>query len=188
MKQFGLSVTLFFTALSAFAQLTVSSGVLTPQQYVNNLVGPGISISNVTYTGTNAQIGSFGGTSNIGFTGGVVLSSGAASELVGPANVASGGQVNVSGITNNMNPTIGNLLTIANENLQSLGLGSATLATDGAILEFDFVPISNLVSFNFVFSSDEYLTYVNTQFNDIFGFFCGWTRYHRAIFGSGRFP
>jgi gliding motility-associated-like protein len=188
MRRFGLSVSLFFLAFSALAQMTVSSGVLTPQQYVNNLVGPGISVSNVTYTGTNAQIGTFGGTSNIGFTGGVVLSSGAASELVGPANLATGGQVNVSGITNTMNPTIGNLLTIANANLQSLGLGSATLATDGAILEFDFVPISNVVSFNFVFSSDEYLTYVNTQFNDIFGFFVAGPGITGPYSAPGGFP
>jgi gliding motility-associated-like protein len=171
MKRFGLSVTLFFVAFSALAQMTISTGVLTPQQYVNNLVGPGITVSNVTYTGTPAQIGSFGGTSNIGFTGGVVLSSGASTELVGPGSATTAGTVNVSGITNTMNPTIGNLLTIANANLSSLGLPTSNLATDGAIIEFDFVPISNLVSFNFVFSSDEYLTYVNTQYNDIFGFF-----------------
>jgi len=156
---------------SALAQMTVSTGVLTPAQYVNNLVGPGISVSNVTYTGNNAQIGSFGGTSNIGFTGGVVLSSGASTELVGTAATASAGQVNVSALSNTMNPTVNDMLTIANANLQSLGIGSAFSATDGAILEFDFVPISNVVSFNFVFASDEYLTYVNTQFNDIFGFF-----------------
>jgi gliding motility-associated-like protein len=170
-------ISLFFVSvISCFsiasAQMTISSGVLTPAQYVNNLVGPGISVSNVTYTGNAAQIGSFGGTSNIGFpAGGVVLSSGATTELVGTAAMATAGQVNVSALSNTMNPTVNDMLTIANANLQSLGLGTAITATDGAILEFDFVPISNVVSFNFVFSSDEYLTYVNTQFNDIFGFF-----------------
>jgi gliding motility-associated-like protein len=170
-------ISLFFVSvISCFsiasAQMTISSGVLTPAQYVNNLVGPGISVSNVTYTGNAAQIGSFGGTSNIGFpAGGVVLSSGATTELVGTAAMATAGQVNVSALSNTMNPTVNDMLTIANANLQSLGLGTAISATDGAILEFDFVPISNVVSFNFVFSSDEYLTYVNTQFNDIFGFF-----------------
>jgi hypothetical protein len=46
-----------------------------------------------------------------------------------------------------------------------------TSTDDAAILEFDFVAQSNVVSFNFVFGSDEYLTYVNTAFNDVFGFF-----------------
>jgi gliding motility-associated-like protein len=161
-----------FLSLFSFGQMTISTGVLTPAQYVNNLVGPGISVSNVTFTGNPAQIGSFGGTSNIGFpAGGVVLSSGATTELVGTAATASAGQTNVSALSNTMNTTVNDMLTIANANLQSLGIGSAISATDGAILEFDFVPISNVVSFNFVFSSDEYLTYVNTQYNDIFGFF-----------------
>jgi gliding motility-associated-like protein len=168
-----ISILLFsFLSFFGFGQMTISTGVLTPAQYVNNLVGPGISVSNVTYTGNAAQIGSFGGTSNIGFpAGGVVLSSGATTELVGTAATATAGQTNVSALSNTMNPTVNDMLTIANANLQSLGIGSAFSATDGAILEFDFVPISNVVSFNFVFSSDEYLTYVNTQFNDIFGFF-----------------
>lgn len=164
-----LALTLGF---SSTAQMTISTGVLTPAQYVNNLVGPGITVSNVTYTGTTQQIGSFGGTSNIGFpSGGVVLSSGATTELVGTAATITAGTTNVSGIDNTMNSTIDDLLTIASTNATSLGIGSITSTEDGAILEFDFVPISNIVSFNFVFSSDEYLTYVNTVFNDIFGFF-----------------
>jgi gliding motility-associated-like protein len=164
---FTISVAYF-----SVAQMTISSGVLTPAQYVNNLVGPGITVSNVTYTGTPQQIGVFGGTSNIGFpAGGVVLSSGATSELVGNAAMATAGTVNVSAISNTMNTTVADMLSIASATAQSLGLGNISSATDGAILEFDFVPISNVVSFNFVFSSDEYLTYVNTTFNDIFGFF-----------------
>jgi gliding motility-associated-like protein len=159
-------------SLSAVAQMTVSSGILTPAQYVNNLVGPGITVSNVTYTGTPQQIGAFGGTSNIGFpAGGVALSSGATSELVGNAAMATAGTTNVSAISNAMNTTVADMLSIASATAQNLGIGSITSATDGAILEFDFVPISNVVSFNFVFSSDEYTTYINTSFNDIFGFF-----------------
>uniref|UniRef100_UPI0019D1A22F choice-of-anchor L domain-containing protein n=1 Tax=Flavobacterium ustbae TaxID=2488790 RepID=UPI0019D1A22F len=42
---------------------------------------------------------------------------------------------------------------------------------DAAILEFDFIPDGNLVEFQFVFASEEYLEYVHTDFNDAFGFF-----------------
>jgi gliding motility-associated-like protein len=172
MKSILFSILFLTLGFSSAAQMTISTGALTPAQYVNNLVGPGITVSNVTYTGTTQQIGSFGGTSNIGFpSGGVVLSSGATTELVGNAASTTAGQTNVSGIDNTMNTTIGDLLTIASANATSLGIGSITSTEDGAILEFDFVPISNIVSFNFVFSSDEYLTYVNSVFNDIFGFF-----------------
>lgn len=172
MKSILFAIVALTLGFSSSAQMTISTGTLTPAQYVNNLVGPGITVSNVTYTGTTQQIGTFGGTSNIGFpSGGVVLSSGATTELVGNAASTTAGQTNVSGIDNTMNSTIDDLLTIASDNATSLGIGSITSTEDGAILEFDFVPISNIVSFNFVFSSDEYLTYVNSVFNDIFGFF-----------------
>ena len=35
----------------------------------------------------------------------------------------------------------------------------------------DFEAGGDSISFNYVFGSDEYLTYVNTQYNDIFAFF-----------------
>jgi len=159
--------TLAFAAISCYSlgQMTISTGALTTAQYVNNLVGPGIAFSNVTYTGTTQQIGAFGGTSNIGFASGVVISSGATTELVGPASFQSSGTINVSGISN------ADLLSVANLAATAVGSGTITSTKDAAILEFDFVPVSNIVSFNFVFSSEEYLTFVNTVFNDVFGFF-----------------
>ena len=159
--------TLVLTVISccSFSQMTISTGVLTPTQYVNNIVGPGITVSNITYTGTTQQIGVFGGASNIGFASGVVISSGATTELIGPATSQSGGTLNVSGLPN------ADLLSVANLAATTVGSGTINSTTDAAILEFDFVPVSNLVSFNFVFASDEYLTYVNTAFNDVFGFF-----------------
>ncbi|WP_456420419.1 choice-of-anchor L domain-containing protein, partial [Lutibacter sp.] len=42
---------------------------------------------------------------------------------------------------------------------------------DAAVLEFNFVPDGNVVEFKFVFASEEYLEYVETQYNDAFGFF-----------------
>ena len=38
------------------------------------------------------------------------------------------------------------------------------------MLEFDFVATGDTISFNYVFGSDEYLTFVNTTYNDIFAF------------------
>ncbi len=147
-----------------FGQITINPP-LTPLQYVQNIVGPGIAVSNVTFTGNSSQIGAFSGTSNIGYNSGVVLSSGAVSELVGPASSSSAGTTNVSGLSDP------DLLNIASTTAQSLGIGNISSTSDLVALEFDFVAESNLVSFNFVFASDEYLTYVNTTFNDIFGFF-----------------
>ena len=38
------------------------------------------------------------------------------------------------------------------------------------ILEFDFFPSADTVKFNYVFAGEEYLEWVNTQFNDVFAF------------------
>lgn len=165
MRHFILTLFLLTINSLVYCQITISTGVLTPAQYVDNLVGPGITVSNISYTGTTQQIATFGGTSNIGFGSGVVISSGATTELVGPASNSTNGQTNVSGISN------ADLLSVANTAATAVGIGPISSTTDVAILEFDFVPISNLVSFNFVFSSDEYLSFVNTSFNDVFGFF-----------------
>jgi len=40
-----------------------------------------------------------------------------------------------------------------------------------SILEFDFVPINDMVSFRYVFSSEEYERWVCSQYNDAFGLF-----------------
>lgn len=42
---------------------------------------------------------------------------------------------------------------------------------DMVILEFDFIPSGPLMSFEYIFGSNEYTGYEYTQFNDIFGFF-----------------
>ncbi|MCB0619584.1 MAG: choice-of-anchor L domain-containing protein, partial [Saprospiraceae bacterium] len=42
---------------------------------------------------------------------------------------------------------------------------------DAAILRFDFEPTEPQVTFRYVFASEEYCDYVNSPFNDAFGFF-----------------
>ena len=51
---------------------------------------------------------------------------------------------------------------------QAFVVGSAQ---DAAVLEFDFVPTDDTVQFRYVFGSNEYLTWINSMFNDVFGFF-----------------
>lgn len=167
MKNLVLICLSILSIAASHAQMTISSGVLTPTQYVANLVGSGITFSNVTYTGAPIQIGTFDGVnSNIGFQTGVVMGAGAVTEIMGTGATQVAGQTGTLGVANEPD-----LLSVANSVTTNPSAGQITTIYDLAALEFDFVPVSNLVSFNFVFSSDEYLTWVNTQYNDVFGFF-----------------
>lgn len=155
--------TLFVLVLNTvvYGQLTVSSG-LTPNQYVqNNLIGPGVTVSNVvfnnssTYTGN--QIGAYNYTgSQIPFASGLILSSGGVNGAIGP-NSSGGSTIAVTA------PALNNdvqLNAIAGFNTNDVGK-----------LEFDFIPVGNTVSFSFLFGSEEYDEYVCGSVNDVFGFF-----------------
>ena len=111
---------------------------MTPEQYVQSLVGGGIVISNVSYSGTADQIGTFNGTnSNIGFNSGVILSAGPIDGMVGVASDPDPGQ---PGSGNGIGPTANDLLTVAQSVLTNPASGQITSVFDIASLEFDFVP------------------------------------------------
>ncbi len=135
------------------------AGGLTPLDLAEALIGSGPNapiISNVTYTGANVSAGTFtGGSTVFGFETGVVLGSGDVKLVPGP-NVSDGATYN-AGLP-------------GDADLEGLIPGYTT--NDACVLEFDFeCPVLNVISFEYVFSSDEYNEYVNTSFNDVFGFF-----------------
>ena len=130
------------------------TGGLTPTDLANALVGTGVSISNVTFTGDEAGAGAFsGGTGIIGFEEGIVLGSGSVLDTVGP---------------NVLDDVTTEFLTNGDSDLNTL---SGFTTHDAVVLEFDFVPDSDQLFFTYVFASDEYNEFVNTQFNDVFAFF-----------------
>jgi hypothetical protein len=147
----------------AFGQIVVNNAFTPTQLVTNYLVGSGVSVSNVTFTGNNGQIAYFNGSgSNIGLPFGVVMSSGYVTDIV-PPNEPNTGQFN--------GPGDADLLATAQSVTSNPAAGSITSTNDAAVLEFDFIPSGDSVNFNFVFASEEYLTYVNTVFNDAFGFY-----------------
>ncbi len=165
-KGFLITILVGLFSLVSVSQIIITPGTgITPTQLVQNiLVGNGVTVSNVTFNGqagptASNQIGSFvsTGITNLGFPSGLLLSSGGVSGMVGPNN--SGG----------LTSTITGTSLLNDPQLQSLVPG-ATL-NDCAVLEFDFIPISDTIKFRFVFGSEEYMEFVNTSYNDVFGFF-----------------
>ncbi|PLX13447.1 MAG: hypothetical protein C0598_03455 [Marinilabiliales bacterium] len=131
----------------------------TSADLVENILGPGISYSNISFTGLTGTISSAGlftngGTAGLGFESGIILSSGYINNVVGP-NIS-------SGIT-------GNLGLPGDAQLASLIPGYTT--NDATILEFDFSLPADSIYIEFIFGSDEYNEWVGSAYNDVFAFF-----------------
>jgi len=155
MRKIAVLIILAFTVHATKAQLVVNTGVMTPTQYVQNvLVGSGVTVSNVTFSGDLSQIGEFDSqNANVGLPGGLVMASGNVTSSIGP---------------NNSGSTSQNLGGGGDADLQAL---SGVSMNDAAILEFDFVPSGDSIKFNYVFGSEEYMEFVGGGVNDAFGFF-----------------
>ena len=146
-------VALISAQLPAVAQLTVAGG-LTANALAQILAGPGITVSNATLTGSALAAGSFNGTaSNLGMPSGVILCTGPVTIAPGPNNSPMAGQDNGQ---------------LGAAQLNGLA-GAATF--NAIVLEFDFIPLSNTIEFDYVFGSEEYPEFVNSGFNDAFAFF-----------------
>lgn len=158
-----LSVLLMSVSLNGNAQIAVQTGQPIADYVNNHLLGLGVTASNITFTGQNpSQIASFDGSgAGFGFLDGTVISTGNANSLVP-------GSFNTDNFSQIQNP---DLITVAQSVTTNPNAGDIDESWDVGILEFDFVPESDQVSFNFIFGSDEYVSFINTQFNDAFGFF-----------------
>ncbi len=136
--------------------LQVESGFSAEELVRDVLVGGGcFQVSNVTFSGQADQIGVFSnGATNIGFSDGLIMATGNVIVAPGPNDSDGASQ--------------GYGFGTPDADLQTLTTGTTF---DKADIEFDFVPTQNQVVFEFAFASEEYCEYVNTQFNDVFGFF-----------------
>jgi PKD repeat protein len=172
MKRLNIFFLLLFALIvnHAKAQLIVTSAdsiqQCTPEWLVRNvLLESGVTVSNVLYNGSSDiidcnSIGYFEtghSSTNLGIEAGLILATGGVSVAVGPNN--NDGKV---------------VLTTCDEYFDE-SLAALTLDPDSvydmSVLEFDFVPWDKEVSFNYVFASEEYLEWVGTFYNDVFGFF-----------------
>lgn len=144
-----LALTFMFFQATAFSQITFPTPFVTPQQAVENvLLGPGVQASGFKYNGNGvmavnvqSNIRRFVNTNAV-----FPLDEGV---LMHTANAP-----NVSG-----DPDL-NAINLSNSNI-----------SNGVILEFDFVPEGDTLSFSYIFSSAEYSSFTCSSFNDVFGFF-----------------
>ncbi|MFM2212757.1 MAG: putative adhesin, partial [Bacteroidota bacterium] len=166
---------LVLVGLNSFSQpIVVNTTTYTVPQLVNDVLfaappgGGGAScvgtISNISWsTGTD-----FGATNGIGYftntnpnfplTSGVILSSGDVTQAPGP-NLTTQGNGVWPGDTDLFNY------------IDGLGIDPGlTDYNDATVLEFDFTPLTNTMSFEFLFASEEYGTF-QCDYSDSFAFF-----------------
>ena len=108
-----------------------------------------------TFSGTQNSHGYFNsGTSSFPFSEGVILSTWSIRKAVGPFDVTNTGGGNISW---KGDPELEQVLGISN-------------TFNATVLEFDFVPLTNFISFNFIFASNEYQSYFPCEYSDAFAF------------------
>jgi len=118
-------------------------------------------VENVTFKGPDIAKGVFSSGEIIGFEEGVILATGDVEKCSGPNTATNTTTAFTSG--NQGDKDLNTLLRI---------LGSSITSTqDVSVLEFDFTPTSDKISFEYVFASEEYCDYSNSEYNDVFGFF-----------------
>jgi gliding motility-associated-like protein len=165
LRIFLVSTAVFLFGTSAFSQITVTN-TQTPIQLVENvLLGFGVTASNITVNGTPLNSTNIqGNVSYFDASGtafpiptGVLLTTGNGIAAIGPNS--SGSFTNNAPATPSV-ATDPHLISIAN-----------AAPTNGVVLEFDFVPSGDTISFNYIFGSDEYPEFSPSTFNDAFGFF-----------------
>ena len=147
---------------TAQAQLKIDTSYSVEDMVGKVLTGKGVQIGNVRMKGSKLGIGYFHVNSDvIGMRNGLLLSTGRVHDAIGPNNV----------------PGRSGVVTMAKD-VKNSGIGDRDLnalcgnvTKDVMVLEFDFIPTHNRVSFRYSFGSEEYREYVGSRFNDVFGFF-----------------
>ncbi|MCC5945089.1 MAG: T9SS type A sorting domain-containing protein [Bernardetiaceae bacterium] len=174
-------IAIWLTSAAAFAQFTIEPN-LTPAQIAARLQGAGVIVSDVRII-TPSNNNSYGGFDvalpenelaaiNLGSTG-IFMGSGPANGGTGLASPPGG---YISGTTTGA--------AFASPLLSALP-GVTGAVRDLCYIEIDIIPEGDTIKFPFTFGSTEYPTFVNSTFNDAFGFFISGTNPNP---GSPAFP
>ncbi|MEZ7500670.1 choice-of-anchor L domain-containing protein [Flavobacterium sp. Arc3] len=152
---------LFFIPLMGSAQSITVNDSYTAQKLVNRLTNNGScsttsnpSVSGDTFSGTQNSYGYFNsGASSFPFTEGILLSTWSSVKSEGPY---------VENI-----PAADSNQWLGDPDLDTV-LGKSTL--NATVLEFDFTPLTNFLSFDYIFASNEYQSFFPCSYSDAFAF------------------
>ncbi len=151
---------ILWSCAQAMGQMTIHPGDVPPLQpdniIENVFLGNGVTLLNTQYSGFESSVGIFDNAeSSIGIEKGIVLTTGHARN-VNQLN----SETQLNGNTSNN--------SIVDEDLNAL---AGVNVLDIAKFEIEFIPSSDLLSFRYVFASEEYPKFVCLGSNDVFGFF-----------------
>lgn len=129
------------------------------EQMAQTIFGAGVKIVSASFSGQSGQVGIYTGaeTTMPGVApsdSGLILSTGKVSDFTqssGDANISSGTSTDFGGTGDDM-----------------LSKVSGQTTFDAAVFQANFVPSGDLLTMQIVWSSEEYLEYVNSGFNDAF--------------------
>ncbi|MFN0049401.1 MAG: choice-of-anchor L domain-containing protein, partial [Cytophagales bacterium] len=165
MKKIICLIFICFFSFEIYCQVKVNAadnGQYSIENLARFFVGRGVSISNVTFIGNKEAFGKFSdatgsigsdGTGSIGLKKGIVLTTGKAKDAEGPNNIY------------DLSHEWLDKKFVTDFDLNNLG-STSDITTDIAILEFDFVPLTNNIGFRAVYASDEYdIRIDNSTFN-----------------------
>ncbi|MEO6490330.1 MAG: choice-of-anchor L domain-containing protein [Ferruginibacter sp.] len=152
----------------SFAQLQITD-VSSPLALAQRMVGDGVTISNVTFTGNSLMAGYFKNLSgsNPEIDSGIVLTSGRAKTTLVDFGMDG------DGITISSNVLASTDWILPGDPDLASAIGALTSdMNDACVLEFDFVPLGDSIKFRYSFSSEEYEpAFACSNFIDAFGFF-----------------
>jgi outer membrane protein OmpA-like peptidoglycan-associated protein len=145
------------TVIGLFAQLKVDTTVSIDRLVNQYFLTGTVKAFNIKYKGSREAIGLFNYEhGNFNINKGIILSTGRVTMAEGPNTLKNSGKD--LGIFQKPDKDLAKIMYYAQ-------------FYDEAILEFDFIPVSDSISFKYVFGSEEYPEYVDKQFNDVFAFF-----------------
>ena len=148
----------FLYSSCLFSQvITVDNTTNSPAQLVDLLLGNScVEVSNISVSSTQAVAYFNQNGSSFPISEGIIIRNGVATFTQGPYT-----GVNLSSSVTNSGDFFLQTLSDAN--------GGTSPIVNAEFLEFDFIPLSNSFSFNFLFASNEYGFY-QCEFSDVFAF------------------